>query len=132
MDKISMTIKENRITVLIFWLALVYIVSIFFIKGVLKSQLTLLKFVFMFAIGCFTYIDISLSIEYASLRRMIGLIKELEKKYNYMQIYYEKNIVIVEIEKDETEKFQKDMRDLKLRTNELYNEDKLIQFVVRS
>lgn len=131
MEKIKSGIRKNKIVMLIFWIALIYILSIFIIKGVLKSNFTSLQIAFIFAIGCFTYIDVSLSVEYFQLKKMISEIRNIQAKYNYMQIYMEKNNMIVEIQNEEIERLQKDIQHLGYRMIEINKEEKVVQYAIK-
>ena len=131
MEKITSGIRKNRIVMLFFWMALVYLIAICIIKGVLRSNFTGLQIAFIFAIGCFTYIDVTLSMEYFKLRKMVAEVRNIQGKYDYMQIYMEKNNMIVEIENEQIENLKKDIERLEYRMIEIHKEEKIAQFAIK-
>lgn len=131
MEKIKNGIRKNRIVMLFFWMALIYLIAIFIIKGVLRTNFSGLQIAFIFAIGCFTYIDVTLSMEYFKLRKMVAEVRNIQGKYDYMQIYMEKNNMIVEIENEQIENLKKDIERLEYRMIEIHKEEKIAQFAIK-
>ncbi len=131
MDRIKSGIRKNAIVVLLFWAVLIYLLAMFIIKGVVKSSFTGVQVAFIFAIGCFTYVDVSLSIEYYKLKKMVEDIQRIKNKYDYMQVYIIQNYIVVEIQNEDIEKLNNEINNLKYKMIELDKEEKVVQFAIK-
>ena len=131
MKKAIYSINKNKLIVLGFWLALLYFVVLSVTFILFKHKTSVVELAFIFAIGCFIYVDVTLTIEYMKTKKTLDSIKGIQSRYEYFQTYMEDNTMIIEIQKNEIETLKKDVELLKLQVKELKEDEKLIQYLVQ-
>ena len=131
MRKAIGSVKKNKLIIFGFWISLLYIIVLGFTFILFKHKTSIVELAFIFAIGCFVYVDINLSIEYLRTKKLLDSIKKIQSRYEYFQTYMEDDAVIIEIAKNEIEILKKDIELLKIQVNELKEDEKLIQYIVK-
>ncbi len=131
MDKAITAMKKKKIAIFGFWIALLYLVVLCIYFFILKKSITVVEVIFIFAIGCFVYVDVALSKEYMRTKKIMSAVKSIESRYEYMQTYIEENTMIIEIQKKEVERLKKDIEELRITMEQLKEDKELIQFYVK-
>ncbi|MBE5821757.1 MAG: hypothetical protein E7311_04120 [Clostridiales bacterium] len=131
MKKAIDSINKNKLIVFGFWISLLYLIVLSVAFILFKHKTSVVELAFIFAIGCFVYVDITLTMEYLRTKKTLEAIKKIQSRYEYFQTYMEDNTMIIEIEKNEIEILKKDIELLKLQVKELKEDEKLIQYLVQ-
>lgn len=131
MRKAIDSINKNKLIVFGFWMALLYLIALTIAFIAFEHKTSIVELAFIFAIGCFIYVDVTLLLEYLKTKKLLENVKKIQGRYEYFQTYMENNIMIIEIQKNEIEILKKDIELLKLQVKELKQDDKLIQYLVQ-
>lgn len=131
MKKAIDSINRNKLIVFGFWISLLYLIVLSISFLLFKHKTSLVELAFIFAIGCFIYVDVTLTKEYIKAKKTLESIKKIQSRYEYFQTYMEDNTMIIEIQKNEIEILKKDIELLKLQVKELKEDEKLVQYLVQ-
>lgn len=131
MKKAIDSINKNKLIIFGFWISLLYLIVLSVTFILFKHKTSLVELAFIFAIGCFIYVDVTLTIEYFKAKKILGSIKSIQSRYEYFQTYMEDNTMIIEIQKNEIEILKKDIELLKLQVKELKEDERLVQYLVQ-
>ena len=125
-DMIKYTIRS-----FVFWIASLYAMFLAIHCWLLGNATSLVQLLFLFAVGCFIYIDIVLVMEYIKINKMLTQIRTVERKYKYFETYIDENVLVIETLKDEVESLKKDLNKMQIKAEKVVQDEKFVKYAVR-
>lgn len=121
---------KYKLTSFIFWIISLYAIFLVVYCLLLGNATSLTQLLFVFALGCFIYIDIVLIMEYIKVNKTLTQIRGVETKYQYFETYVDENTLVIETLKEEVDRLKKDLDNMKIKSEEVAHDEKFVKYAV--
>lgn len=123
MEKLVEFINENRIKILLCWVIIICVLTIFVNEIFLSTRVTIVEMLCVAATAACTYIIVAITMSFVNTKRKMQWLRTIVDEFPDMQISMEDSQILIELPESNYEKLQKyaDVQSITLETISNHN-----------
>lgn len=123
MEKLVEFINENRIKILLCWVIIICVLTIFVNEIFLSTRVTIVEMLCVAATAACTYIIVVITMSFVNTKRKMQWLRTIVDEFPDMQISMEDSQILIELPESNYEKLQKyaDVQSITLETISNHN-----------
>jgi len=123
MEKLVEFINENRIKILLCWVIIICVLTIFVNEIFLLTRVTIVEMLWVAAVAACTYVIVAITMSFVNTKRKMQWLRTIVDEFPDMQISMEDSQILIELPESNYEKLQKyaDVQSITLETISNHN-----------
>lgn len=130
MEKLKDFVKENKALMCMCWLAIVFILFLFFSK-IFSNSVTMLQIIWICGISLIIYWAIVFTLTYQDSNKKLKWISSITDQFVHMQIFLDNNTLVIEILEGEVEVLEELAKSENFKVERIAEYNDLVKVIIK-
>lgn len=130
MEKLKEFVKDNKALMCMCWLAIVFILFLFFSK-IFSNSVTMLQIIWICGISLIIYWAIVFTLTYQDSNKKLKWISSITDQFVHMQIFLDNNTLVIEILEGEVEVLEELAKSENFKVERIAEYNDLVKVIIK-